>query len=90
MSSDPLISNPAPPTPPDPEQIRKKRRLMRRNILLVSLALAIITALEVYFLQMRYPFATISNRITVLSLFNLREKVKLSGQNFGQKLLSLF
>jgi two-component system nitrogen regulation sensor histidine kinase NtrY len=71
MSSDPLISNPAPPTPPDPEQIRKKRRLMRRNILLVSLALAIITALEVYFLQMRSPFATISNSIAVLSLFNL-------------------
>ena len=71
MSSDPLINNPTPPTSPDPEQIHKKRRMMRRNILVVSLALIIITALEVYFLQKQSPFATISNSIAVLSLFNL-------------------
>ena len=35
------------------------------------MALVIITALEVYFLQKQSPFATISNSIAVLSLFNL-------------------
>ena len=70
MSSDHLISNQE-STLKAPEQIKKKRVRMRRNILAVFLALVIITTLEVYFLQYKSPFATISNSIAVLSLFNL-------------------
>ena len=44
---------------------------LRRNILVVFSALVLITALEVYFLQKQSPFATISNSIAVLGLFNL-------------------
>ena len=54
-----------------PEDIHRKRMRLRRNILLVFSALVLITTLEVYFLQKQSPFATISNSIAVLGLFNL-------------------
>ena len=70
MSSDRLISNPLPNTPPEEEQLSQKRKRTTYTIFGVIVALITSTFVENYFLETGEN-ASIANNILVLAVFNI-------------------
>ncbi len=70
MSSDPLISNPPPYTPPSEEQLKQKRKRTTYTIFGVIVALVLSTIVESYFLQAEAN-SSIANNILILAVFNI-------------------
>jgi len=68
MSFDPSVSNSV-HTPLTEEQIRQKKSRARRNIIFVFCAFAILTLIEIYFINQQT--ATIADNISILLLFNV-------------------
>ncbi len=70
MSSDPSINNPR-YIPPSEEHLRKKKIRIRRAIVGIGLALAVLTFLETWILKQESNGPQLANNLAVLSVFNI-------------------